>query len=137
LRFVFDTNVIVSALLFKDSLPRLAFDAALGHGKILISVPVLEELDRVLAREKFNKYINAIDRNRFLAALVREAEGIVITSAIEVCRDPKDNMFLELAVDGHANTIISGDLDLLALSPFRGITVLTPDGYLKSIESKS
>ncbi|MGH8750999.1 MAG: PIN domain-containing protein [Burkholderiales bacterium] len=73
LRFVFDTNVIVSALLFKDSLPRRAFDAALDSGKILISAPVLEELDRVLAREKFSKYVNILDRNRFLAALVREA----------------------------------------------------------------
>ena len=136
MRFVFDTNVIVSALLFKDSPPRQAFDAALGRGKILISTPVLEELDRVLSREKFNKYIDAIDRNRFLAALVRETEWVVITSAIKVCRDPKDNMFLELAVSGHANTIISGDLDLLALSPFRGIAVVTPDVYLKSIKSK-
>ena len=69
MRFVFDTNVIVSALLFKDSLPRLAFDAALDRGKILISTPVLEELERILSREKFNRYVGAIDRNRFLAAI--------------------------------------------------------------------
>lgn len=135
MRFVFDTNVIVSALLFKDSPPRQAFDAALGRGKILISVPVLEELDRVLAREKFNKYIDAIDRNRFLAALVREAEWVAITEAFSVCRDLKDNMFLELAVSGHANTIISGDSDLLALSSFRGVAVLSPEAFLSSIKS--
>ena len=112
-----------------------AFDAALGHGKILISTPVLEELDRVLSREKFNRYVSAIDRNRFLVGLVREAEWVAITEAFSVCRDPKDNMFLELAVSGHANTIISGDSDLLALSPFRGVAVLSPEAFLSSIKS--
>jgi putative PIN family toxin of toxin-antitoxin system len=135
LRFVFDTNVIVSALLLQDSLPRQAFDAALGRGKILISTPVLEELDRVLSRDKFNRYVSAIDRNRFLVGLVREAEWVAITEAFSVCRDPKDNMFLELAVSGHANTIISGDSDLLALSPFRGVAILSPEAFLSSIKS--
>ncbi|HEY6280726.1 MAG TPA: putative toxin-antitoxin system toxin component, PIN family [Burkholderiales bacterium] len=112
-----------------------AFDAALDRGKILISVPVLEELDRVLSREKFNRYVSAIDRNRFLVGLVREAEWVAITEAFSVCRDSKDNMFLELAVSGHANTIISGDSDLLALSPFRGVAVLNPEAFLSSIKS--
>ena len=88
-----------------------------------------------MSREKFNRYVGAIDRNRFLAALVREAEWVAITEAFSVCRDPKDNMFLELAVSGDASAIISGDSDLLALSPFHGIAVVSPEGFLSSIKS--
>jgi len=55
---------------------------------------------------------------------------IEITERIEVCRDPKDNMFLELAVNGHADVIITGDADLIALHPFRGIAILNPATYL-------
>jgi len=68
LRFVFDTNVIVSALLFHDSLPRQAIDAALARGTILISTDILTEVDEVLSRERFNKYLEPEDRKRFLAA---------------------------------------------------------------------
>jgi len=67
LRFVFDTNVIVSALLLQDSLPRQAVDAGLAHGTILISTDTLTELDEVLSRKRFNKYIEPEDRKRFLA----------------------------------------------------------------------
>ena len=134
MRFVFDTNVIVSALLFKDSLPRLAFDAALDRGKILISTPVLEELERVLSREKFNRYVGAIDRNRFLAALVKESEWVAVTTSVNVCRDPKDNKFLELALSGGANALITGDTDLLALGTFRGIDVLNPESFQRRVK---
>jgi uncharacterized protein len=134
LRFVFDTNVIVSALLFKDSLPRQAIDAALAHGRILISTDVLTELDEVLSRERFNKYLEPEDRKRFLAVLVRETEWVAVTTTVNVCRDPKDNKFLELALSGGANALISGDADLLALNVFRGIEVLNPESFLQRIK---
>lgn len=134
MRFVFDTNVIVSALLFKDSLPRQAIDAALASGRILISTDVLTELDEVLSRERFNKYLEPEDRKRFLAALVREAEWVAVTTAVNVCRDPKDNKFLELALSGGANALVSGDADLLALNPFRGVEVLNPESFLRRVK---
>jgi predicted nucleic acid-binding protein len=56
---------------------------------------------------------------------------IEITEAIHACRDPKDNMILELAVSGQANTIVSGDNDLLTLNPFRGIPILSPTAFLE------
>jgi putative PIN family toxin of toxin-antitoxin system len=71
------------------------------------------------------------DVRRFLAALAREAEWIEVTSRIAVCRDPKDNMFLELGVDGRATYIVTGDADLLALHPYRGIAILAPHAFLK------
>jgi predicted nucleic acid-binding protein len=50
---------------------------------------------------------------------------------VKGCRDPKDDKFLEIALNGHADLIISGDKDLLDLNPFRGIPILSPAGYLK------
>jgi uncharacterized protein len=131
LRFVFDTNTIISGLLVPDSKPRQAFDRAQDQGNILISISVLAELNEVLSRKKFDKYVPEEKRKRFLAALAKEAELIEITEEILACRDPKDNKFLELAVCGTADCIISGDKDLLELNLFRGIGLLNPDEFLK------
>ena len=133
MRFVLDTNVIVSAVLLKESIPRQAFDKALEEGKILISVPVLLELAEVLSRKKLNKYLLEEERMRFLVALLREAELVEITGTVTDCRDAKDNKFLELAISGKADYIVSGDEDLLVLSPFRGIPILTPRGFLAAL----
>ena len=61
-----------------------------------------------------------------LAKLMAAAELVTITERIAACRDPTDDKFLELAVNGHADLIVSGDSDLLALNPFRDIPIVTP-----------
>lgn len=127
---VFDTNVLVSALLFKNSKPREAFDKALDLGEIIISIPVLSELDKVLSRKKFNKYLLEKERKAFLALLFKEAKLKEPVEKIRVCRDPGDDKYLELAVSGNAKFLISGDKDLLVLNPFRDISILTPDQFL-------
>ena len=83
-RFVFDTNVVISALLLTGSVPRQAFDKALNRGKILLSLPVLAELNEVFSRKRFDKYLLEEERVRFLAALVREAEMVEITIVLTV-----------------------------------------------------
>ena len=130
MRFVFDTNVVVSALLLTGSIPRQAFDKALNQGTILISVPVILELADVLSRKKLNKYLREDERMRFLVGLLKETELIDTVAPIAICRDPKDDKFLELAVDGNADYIVTGDADLLVLHPFRGIQILTPRDFL-------
>ncbi len=130
MRFVFDTNVIVSASLLAGSVPGRAFDKALDEGRILTSVPALLELAEVLSRKKLNKYLLEEERMRFLVALLKEAELVEVTEVVTDCRDTKDNKFLELAVSGQAGCIVSGDADLLVLNPFRGISILTPREFL-------
>jgi uncharacterized protein len=63
--------------------------------------------------------------------LTREAEWVEVDMRITICRDPKDDKFLELAVSGRATCIVTGDSDLLALNPFRGIAITTPQAFLK------
>jgi putative PIN family toxin of toxin-antitoxin system len=132
LRFVLDTNVVISALLLPRSIPRQSFDKAIDQGEILLSLPILTELNDVLSRKRFDRYLSEEERMRFLAALVKQAKLIEITETITECRDAKDNMFLELAVSGNADCIISGDQDLLVLHPFRAIPILTPTAFLSS-----
>src|SRR5579862_223498 len=128
-RIVLDTGVAVSAVLLPHSVPRQAFDAAAERGKLLASEPTVAELDEVLRRPKFNKYVPEENRLEFLAALVQFAELVEILEVVTACRDVKDNKFLELAVSGKASHIISGDDDLLVLHPFRGIAVVTPQAF--------
>jgi len=131
LRCIFDTNVLVSALLLPDSKSRHALDVALREGKVLISFATLAELNEVLSRKRFRRYVDEEDVRSFLAALTREAEWVDVEIQIQACRDPKDDKFLELAVSGQATHIVTGDTDLLALNPFQGIEILPPHRLLE------
>ena len=128
--FVFDTNAVISAVLLKQSVSRRAFDKALDEGELLVSVETIDELDRVLKRDSFARYVTEQERMEFLAVLLREATLIQVDIHIGACRDPKDNKFLELAVTGQADCIVSGDQDLLILHPFRDVPIVTPRGFV-------
>ncbi len=88
------------------------------------------ELAETLARPKFDPYVSRPDRQKFFELFARVAEWVPVTTTIRRCRDPKDDKFLELAVDGKADWIITGDKDLLELSPFRSTSILTPSAGL-------
>lgn len=130
LRTVIETGVVVSAILLPRAVPRQAFDVAAARGRLLVSDETIAELDDVLRRPKFDKYVSETQRLEFLAALVRAAEVIDVVDVVTDCRDPRDNKFLELALSGRGSHIVSGDSDLLVLHPFREITVLTPQSFL-------
>ena len=129
-RCVFDTNVIVSALLFESSKPARALQYMLANGSVLMSLELLEELNEVLRRERFNRYVTREEREAFLVALVARAVLVEITETVQACRDPKDDKILELALNGEAQYIISGDQDLLVLHPFRNMPIVTVDEFL-------
>ena len=131
-RYVFDGNVIISASLFNDSIPGQALLAALSSGSILLSPDTVKELLEVFARPKFDRYVSVSTRKRFLAALVRRAEMIETELKFQICRDQRDDKYLELAVAGKASCIITGDKDLLILDPFQGIRILTPADFLSA-----
>ena len=133
MRFVFDTNVLISAALSDESTSRHAFDHALDRGPILLSLPVLEELNEVLARDKFRAYVTEDEARLFLAVLAGASQWVEIDVSISECRDPRDDKFLELAVSGSASHIVTGDDDLLVLNPYRGMPVLSPSSFLQQV----
>ena len=97
-RYVFDTNVVVSAVLFNRGKPAQALEAGLERGELLVSEEIVRELDDVLSREKFEPYASEADRARFLQSLLQEARLVEIGEVIRACRDAKDDKYLEVAV---------------------------------------
>jgi putative PIN family toxin of toxin-antitoxin system len=129
-RFVLDTNMIVSGLMSAVSAPGQALDKAIGVGRPLLSGPVVIELVDILGRARLDRYVSREKRARFLMTLPRKAVFPSITASFQVCRDPKDDKFLDLAVVGAATCLITGDADLLVLDPFHGIPIVTPRRFL-------
>jgi uncharacterized protein len=130
-RIVADTNCLISRLLLPKSVPGQAVRQAVDHGILLVSEATMNELADVLARPKFNRYVSLEDRQQFLRLLGRVAEFVASVYSVRDCRDPKDDKFLEVALSGKADLILTGDADLLTLNPWRGIAILSPAKYLK------
>ena len=130
-RFILDTNVIVSALAFPSSKPRQVLDAARKEGMVLASLDTLEELVRTLRRPKLAAYITAAEREAFLEAFSATVELVEVKERLALCRDPHDDKFLELAVAGGADYLITGDADLLVMERFRTTAILAPAAFLE------
>lgn len=130
MRAIIDTNVIISAFLFPNSIPRRVLNYILTHDTLLMSEGTFDELFEVLYRRKFDKYITYELRNDFLDELTIAADLVVINEVVRECADPKDNKFLEVAINGNADLIVTGDSDLLILNPFRGIQIISPASFI-------
>jgi uncharacterized protein len=137
LNFVIDTNVLISAAIFKGSVQDKVFDIVCRLGNIISSGLTYDELKEVINRSKFDKYFKAGDRRKFLARYKAETKFIVVTHRVSRSIDPKDDMFLELALSGKANCIITNDEDLLVLNPFENIAIITPKEFLDRFNSES
>ena len=127
---VLDTNTLLSAALSEESVSFKAYQKAGKNFWITLSHKTLEEIEKVLFRPKFDKYLDDFSKTFFLAALKDNAIFIEPTETITDCRDPKDNKFLEIAVASNAPFIITGDDDLLVLNPYRDINILKSGDFL-------
>jgi len=132
---VLDTSTLVSAAIRSGSVPHQAFVKALDTCFPCLSGETLAELEDVLYRRKFDRYLDRESRNTFLDLVHRGAYRFPLagTSASVVqpaCRDPKDDKFLALAVAAEADVLVSSDKDLLVLHPWRGIGIVTPAEFV-------
>lgn len=133
IRAVIDTNVILSAVIKPDGrvgaiLELLRNDAyCLLYSDQLIT-EFVDVINRPRIRLKYN--LRAEDIETVLALLFLRGEAVVPSRRIDVCRDPKDNMLLELAVAGQAAVVVSGDKDILELGEFEGISLESPADFL-------
>jgi putative PIN family toxin of toxin-antitoxin system len=109
-------------------------DKALSRGVMLVSDETLSELADVLARPKFDRYVSRADRQQFLRLLGGVARKIHIQHRLEICRDPKDDKLLHVALNGKAQYLITGDGDLLVLSGSfsqnHGLRIVSPNDWL-------
>ena len=129
-RVVLDCNVLVSALIRGDSAPGLAFDKAREHCRLVTSDACLLEVQRTFSKPKLERYFSREESDLFLEVFRLSAMVVVPERHIQICRDPKDDKYLEVAVAAQADCIISGDPDLLTLHPFEGIPILNPREFL-------
>jgi predicted nucleic acid-binding protein len=88
------------------------------------------EAEEVFRRSKFDALVSPAARAEFLVRYRGAAILIPIVSRVEACRDVQDNKFLDLAIDGRADSIVTGDEDLLVLDAFQGVRILSPQGFL-------
>jgi len=130
-RIVVDTNVLVSRLILPESISSQAVRRAVLKSLLLFSEPTMNELADVLSRPKFDRYVTHADRKRFVSDLCDIVEFVPVIQQVRECRDPTDDKFLEVALNGRADVIITGDADLLALHPWREIAIASPAEYLK------
>ena len=134
-RIVVDTNVLVSRLILPQSVPAQALRRAELEGHLLISEATMYELADALSRPKFDRYVTRENRKGFLQRLGNIAELVPIIRLVRECRDPKHDKFLEVALNGRADVIITGDADLLGMHPWREIAVLSPAHFLGKVKS--
>lgn len=131
MRIVVDTNVAVSAVIKRASIPSVVFQLAWQHHTLLKSRETEQELRRILQRDKLSKFIKP-STAIWIDAVLSTAEAVVVSQSFSACRDSTDDKFLDLAVNGRAELIISGDSDLLALGAFCDIPIIAPVTFLRA-----
>lgn len=131
LNVVFDANAVVSAALKAESVPEQALLLARQHCQIWLSQRVDDEIREVLDRWKFRNSIS-LNRKQYILGLLTESVRFVEPSErVAYCRDPDDDMYLELALAAAAAFLISGDMDLLVLDPWRGVRIMSPAEFVR------
>ena len=133
---VLDTNVLISAALGEGTC-RKAFDLACQVGQLVQSEDTFLELVNTLEKPRLQKYLRAQDKIDFLSNFLGISKSVKVLERIQICRDPKDNMFLELAIACSAKAVVSGDDDLLGLQLFRNIPILTVSQFIRQFEDKN
>ncbi len=137
MRAVVDTNILVRALIRpQGTVGPVLLRLRQGDYTLLYAPPLLEEVVDVLNRPRLRrKYgLSRADIRTVVSLLLLRGELVTPDERITACRDPKDNKFLEVAVTGQADVIVSGDEDLLVLHPFREIPIVTAAQFLAMLD---
>lgn len=135
-RVVIDTNVVLSALLFKSG--RVSWLVPLwqfGRLTLIVSKATASELMRGLKFPKFK--LTPDEQTAVLSAFLPYAEVFVVQGSVSApaCRDPDDDVFLALATQARADYLVTGDADLLAVRGFKTCPIVTPEQFRRQIPS--
>lgn len=138
IRAVVDTNIFIRALIkLQGTVGPVLTHLRYGDYTLLYADLLLDELVAKLAlpriRDKY--HLSDEDVQIVLSFILLHGEPVTPQRRIMACRDPKDDIVLEVAVTGRADFIVTGDNDLLVLHPFEGIPIIGPAEFLKALES--
>ena len=136
IRAVLDANVVVSGLIHPAGPPgrilsRCLRDAAF---EIILSRPLIAELERVLFHPKVRRLLSGTDAEirAWIASFAVMADVVESRRRLDaIPADPADAMYLEAALEGRASVVVSGDRHLLDLDEFEGIRIVTPSRFLE------
>jgi hypothetical protein len=138
MKVVIDTNVFISRFLSPQGTPaRIIELAEAGAFHVLVSETLVSEYERTLQYEHVRKVhgLTAEQLQKWASNLRRIALFVQPTTPIDVIfRDPDDNKFIECALAGGADYIVSGDKHLLDLREYAGIRILSPADFLRVLE---
>ncbi len=129
-RVILDTNLWVSFLISNklSDFDRLIYKQKI---KLVFSKELIDEFLEVVSRPKFSKYFSNSDILKVLTLFDEYGVIVQVTSIINICRDPNDNFLLNLAVDGNANFLLTGDADLLVIGNIGKTKILTVKEFLQ------
>ncbi|MEK7376608.1 MAG: putative toxin-antitoxin system toxin component, PIN family [Candidatus Margulisiibacteriota bacterium] len=137
LKLVIDTNVFISGLLNSPKCRRIIEKLQNSSFLLITSSDILEELINVLGRPKFRKVISRETIDKLIISIESQAILVRPSRKINIIKeDPDDNRFIEAALEGKADFIISGDRHLLKLGKFKNISILTPNEFLLLIGNR-
>jgi putative PIN family toxin of toxin-antitoxin system len=139
MRAVVDTNILVRALIMPHgTVGPVLLRLRRGDYVLLYAHSLLEELVDVLNRPRIRqKYrLTEQDIETVISLILLRGEAVVPQEHIAACRDPQDDKFLEVAVSGKADVLVTGDEDLLVLHPFAGIPILSPAAFLRMLDAE-
>ena len=130
-RIVIDTNLFISFLINKD-LSKLDKIIIEGHTRLVLSVELLEEIFAVIKRPKFKSIITEGDIETLLLFFNKFGELVPVHSQLNESRDEKDNFLLNLAIDGKATHLLTGDGDLLELKKIGNTKIMKLKDFLST-----
>ncbi len=138
MRAVLDTNLLVSYLLTQgDTMSRIVDHWEQWHFVAIVSPAMLAELKEVVRRPRLRSHMS-LDPQVLIDVIEQDAEVVPGELTLTgVCRDPKDDIFIACAVEGHADVLVSGDADLLAVGSHQGVQMMTPAAFLRLLDQQT
>jgi uncharacterized protein len=128
---VVDTNVLISAGLLPDSKTAQALALAVEHFVIAQNQATWHELEKRIARQKFDRYLGESGRLLHLVKIAQSSEFFEQVAKVSVSRDASDDQFIGLAIDAGASLLMSGDPDLKTVQTYQGIAILSPAEFFE------
>ena len=136
-RLVLDTNTIISAFFWEGNEAELFRKIEQGKAKLYITIEILKEVEEVIKRPKFNEVMRKanLTPDQIMQKIVSLSHLVIAPKiTVKVCRDEKDNKFLECAESAKADYVVSGDEDLLVLKEYKGIAIVSTWKILQLLE---
>jgi len=129
-KYICDTNILLSSLISSSSPPAQTVDFIKDNGLFSFSKETFSEFEEVLKRPKFDKFLSKERRLNFINKIFELSVFYEVHDKTDICRDPKDNKFLDIAIVSHAELLITGDEDLLILERIEKTSIITPRNFV-------